>query len=182
MQQQLASTFEAYRNAKINMIRLIIAPDWPGWQFAGVTDATTDPNLISPDYPTPRPGTITGIQNIINFAATFDIKTDVMFCAPLILSTSFFRFSTPYTSDKQWLKAWLDALQSNANIGLFELAPELNLNEEDVSTNPPTIKWGTAAAHYPIVLNHNAWITAIWPWFRNLYPNLPATFNINDPN
>ena len=96
----LKNTFAAYQSANINIVRILLSPQMPGWG-----------NQFNSEYPQPSQTSIFGVDSFIALAATFKIKTDIMFCAPQ--NNSYYIDTFPYPNDKKWIGNWMKQLSLN---------------------------------------------------------------------
>lgn len=160
----LKNTFAAYQAANINIVRILLKPQMPGWV-----------NHFNSEYPQPSQTSIFGVDSFIALAASYKIKTDIMFCAPD--TNGYYKDLSPYPNDKKWIGNWMKQLSSNKNIGLFEIAAETCLDHTDSVGNYLIYPNNTWPSDGQQVNNYN-WVSAMWTWFHSTYSNVPATFNI----
>jgi hypothetical protein len=192
---QLTRTFYTYRQAKINLIRLFLNPQWPGWRYK---TSLSFPNNISPEYPTPSVARKNAVLRLMDTAYHYGIKTEILFGGPRLnqaytgwgttIPTKFGQFycqqyysSSPqaYNYDMTWINNWMNVLNGKSNLALVEISFEIVVDTLLDGTKG-TIAWfgDSHIGSGSLLYNHGAYAATLWSLFRNAYPNVPASVEI----
>ncbi len=169
VQAKLHALFKDYKLAGVNWIRILVARGHHPY-FEG--------SLSSPPLFIEKMNKfleLTREEVVVNAVNKGSFKTEVVFVT--LDGTALFADPAPYNRDKNWLEVWMNGL-NHSNIGMVLIGGDL----QPCSWGAPGQGIVCSPNGSQIANNHGAWLTNVWPWFKQKWPNVTASYEVISGN